>query len=189
MKIAITQRVIDFRNGPYDSIDHGFYSMFDGHELIPIPNNIKHFKSNIIQEADLVVFSGGNSMVYSDWQYNETRIKIEKHTLDLALLHNKPILGISRGTQFLTISYGGDISPHEDHKKDHFVEYKGEKYNVCSRHNEVLTSIPSGATILATDETGNVESWKLDNIACVLWHPERMADHWMPEEVLTVTKL
>lgn len=183
MKIAITQRVIDYRNGPYDSLDHGFYSMFEGHTIIPIPNNIKHYTSSLIKEADLVVFSGGNSMVHDDWQYNKTRIQIEKHTLDLSLMYKKPILGISRGAQFLTISYGGDISPNPNHKRDHFVNYKGKQYKVCSRHNEVLTSIPSGATVIATDETGNVESWKLDNIACVLWHPERMADHWMPEEI------
>ena len=95
MKIAITQRVIDYKNGPYDALDHGFYSMFKGHELIPIPNQLKHFRSTAVTDADLVVFSGGNSMISDDWQYNHERLKVEKHVLDLALSFKKQILGIS----------------------------------------------------------------------------------------------
>lgn len=189
MKIAITQRVIDFRNGPYDSVDHGFYSMFAGHQLIPIPNNIRHFRTRDITDADLVVFTGGNSMVQGDWQYNPERLKVEKHVLDTALAHKKPILGISRGTQFLTVSLGGTIEKTDRHTKDHIVYYKNTTKTVCSRHGEHLETIPPGVTVLARDPQGYCESWKLDNIACVLWHPERMADHWMPEEVRTVTKL
>ena len=84
MKIAITQRVIDFRNGPYDALDHGYYQMFQDHQLLPIPNSIEHFDANIISEADVIVFSGGNSMFEDSWQYNEERLRVEKHTLDLA---------------------------------------------------------------------------------------------------------
>jgi len=189
MKIAITQRVIDFRNGPYDSVDHGFYSMFAGHQLIPIPNNIKHFRSNDITDVDLVVFTGGNSMVQGDWQYNAERLRVEKHVLDIALAYKKPILGISRGTQFLTVSLGGALAKTDRHDKDHIVYYKDTTKTVCSRHSEHLETIPPGVTVLARDPQGYCESWKLDNIACVLWHPERMADYWMPEEVRTVTKL
>ena len=183
MKIAITQRVIDYKNGPYDALDHGFYSMFKGHELIPIPNQLKHFKSTAVTEADLVVFSGGNSMISDDWQYNHERLKVEKHVLDLALSFKKQILGISRGTQFLTVSFGGSIKADPNHKEDHIVKYKDSNITVRSRHNEVLGSVPAGATVLATDAEGNPESWMLEHIGCVLWHPERMDNHWMPEEL------
>lgn len=183
MKIAITQRVIDFRNGPYDSLDHGFYSMFEGHQFITIPNHIKHFKTTDVLSADLVVFSGGNSMVKSDWQYNEQRIRIEKHTLELALKAKKPILGISRGAQFLTVSLGGSLEKTDRHKQNHIIYYKDKTKNVCSRHNEVLHSLPPGVVELAHDAQGYCESWKIENIACVMWHPERMEDHWMPDEI------
>lgn len=183
MKIAITQRVIDFRNGPYDALDHGFYSMFEGHLLRPIPNKIEHYRTDWIHDSDLVVFTGGNSMMPDNWQFNEERLKVEKHTLDLAKLYHKPILGISRGCQFLTVSLGGKIKESSRHKQNHNVYYKGSQVEVCSRHEEVLETIPLGASVLATDEDGYCESWKLDNIITVLWHPERMKNHWMPEEV------
>lgn len=183
MKIAITQRVIDFRNGPYDSLDHGFYSMFADHILRPIPNKLEHYRTDVIVDSDIIVFTGGNSMVPGNWQYNEERLRIEKHTLDLARLYNKPILGISRGCQFLTVSLGGSIEKSDRHTEDHSVYYKESKIKVCSRHEEILKTIPLGASVLATDDDGNCESWKLDNIITVLWHPERMKNHWMPYEV------
>ncbi len=189
MKIAITQRVIDYRNGPYDSIDHGFYSMFDSHQLVPIPNKLAHFKTSYITDADLVVFSGGNSMVDGDWQYNRERLIVEKHALDLALSHNKKILGISRGTQFLTMSLGGSIEETDQHKDDHTVYYNDTIKKVCSRHNELLSTLPPGVTQLAKDSQGYCESWKLENIGCVLWHPERMDDHWMPDEITSIAGL
>ena len=184
MKIAISQRVIDYKNGPYDSIDHGLYSMFNGHTLCPIPNNLKHFNSNTIIESDLVVFSGGNSLVSDDWQYSDIRLKIEKHALDLALAYKKPILGLSRGSQFLNVMLGGTIMRVDGHKEDHKVYYKAQEHTVVSRHTESFATIPPGATVLATDEQGNVESWKIGDIGCVLWHPERMEDHWMPDELV-----
>lgn len=189
MKIAITQRVIDFRNGPYDALDHGFYDLLKGHQLITIPNSIEHFESKRITESDLIIFSGGNSMIPGDWQFNEDRLRVEKHVLDLARAYDKPILGISRGCQFLTVSLGGKIKTHPGHTKDHLIHYKKIKINVTSRHSQVLTKIPDGATIIATDEDGHCESWKLDNIVTVLWHPERMTSAWMPDEVYNVTGL
>lgn len=182
MKIAITQRVIDFRNGPYDALDHGYYQMFQDHQLLPIPNSIEHFDANIISEADVIVFSGGNSMFEDSWQYNEERLRVEKHTLDLAKVLDKNILGISRGCQFLTVSLGGSLLESDRHTDDHSVYYKGKRVNVRSRHQEVLNKIPNGCTVLASDEQGNCESWKLHNMVTVLWHPERMKTHWMPEE-------
>jgi len=183
MNIAITQRVIDYRNGPYDSIDQGFYKMFEGHNLRPIPNNLKHFNSDTIKQSDLVVFSGGNSMFPDNWQYNEERLRVEKHVLEIACRYKKPILGISRGTQFLTVSMGGKLEKSTLHTEDHVVHYHNNKVNVVSRHEEVLSVLPPGATVIASDEHGYCESWRLANIATVLWHPERMEDCWIPEEV------
>lgn len=189
MKISITQRVIDFRNGPYDSLDHGFYNMFSNHELLPIPNNLEHFDTSKIVNSDLVVFSGGNSLIKGNWQYNAQRLRIEQHTLDLARLYNIPILGISKGCQFLTVSLGGSIKETDRHSTNHNVYYNGDTIEVCSRHTELLNSIPLGATSLAKDDQGYCESWKLDNIITVLWHPERMKTNWLPCEAYGVLGL
>ena len=80
----------------------------------------------------------------------------------------------------LTVSFGGMIKPDPNHKKNHYVNSTGARVEVCSRHEEVLGSIPAGAEVLAKDDDGNTEAWKLKNIGCVLWHPERMNNHWMP---------
>ena len=146
MKIAITQRVIEFRNGPYDSIDHGFYDMFSGHTLLPIPNHLEHYRTQTIVDSDLVVFTGGNSMFPGNWQYHENRLRVEKHTLDLAKLYNKPILGISRGCQFLTVAHGGTLEKNGRHTHNHSVNYNGSKVEVHSRYAGRLATIPPGAT-------------------------------------------
>jgi gamma-glutamyl-gamma-aminobutyrate hydrolase PuuD len=77
---------------------------------------------------------------------------------------------------------GGDIGPIDGHTVDHDILYRKVKINVCSRHEHRLTNTPLGANIICKDLEGNVESWKLDNILTVLWHPERMEDFWLPEE-------
>jgi gamma-glutamyl-gamma-aminobutyrate hydrolase PuuD len=82
----------------------------------------------------------------------------------------------------LTTSLGGSIKENGRHTRDHIVYYNDSEVEVCSRHEEILDKIPTGATCLATDEDGNCESWKLDNIITVLWHPERMNTHWLPYE-------
>ena len=41
-------------------------------------------------------------MTQDNWQYSYDRLVVEKHVLDLAMAYEKKILGISRGTQFLT---------------------------------------------------------------------------------------
>ena len=76
-----------------------------------------------------------------NWQYNENRLRIEKHTLDLARLYNKTILGISRGCHHLTV-IGGSIKENGRHTPDHTVYYNDSEVEVCSRHEEVLDKIP-----------------------------------------------
>lgn len=183
MKIAITQRVIDFNNGSYDALEQQYYNMFQEHLLRPIPNSIEHYKTDWIINSDIVVFTSGNSMTSDSQEYNEQRLRIEKHTLDLAQLYNKPILGIGRGCQFLTVSLGGSIEKNNRHNNDHNVYYNNTKVKVTSSHEEVLKTIPLGASVLATDDDGYCESWKLDNIITVMWDPQRMNNFWMPYEV------
>ena len=57
------------------------------------------------------------------------------------------------------------------------VYYNDSEVEVCSRHEEVLDKIPP--YLFATDEDGNCESWKPDNIVTVLWH-QKNENHWLP---------
>ena len=87
------------------------------------------------------------------------------------------------------MSLGGSIEKTEQHKDDHIVYYNDMTKKVCSRHNELLSTLPPGVTQLAKDPQGYCESWKLENIGCVLWHPERMDDHWIPDEITSLAGL
>jgi hypothetical protein len=42
---------------------------------------------------------------------------------------------------------------------------------------------PKQATVLATDEQGNCESWIYKNIGAVVWHPERMSEPYWPKQI------
>lgn len=183
MKIAITQRVIDFNNGSYDALDNKYYKLFQGHRLRPIPNEIEHYRTSWILDCDIVVFTCGNSMNKDSWEYNEQRLRVEKHTLDLAQLYKKPILGIGRGCQFLTLSLGGSIEKSNRQNNNNTIYYNNTEVEVVSNKKQVLKTVPLGASVLATDEDGYCESWKLDNIITTMWNPERMNSCWMPYEV------
>jgi hypothetical protein len=37
--------------------------------------------------------------------------------------------------------------------------------------------------VLAYDDQGNCESWIDGKIAGIVWHPERMSQPWIPEEI------
>ncbi len=189
MKILITQRVIDYKNGPYDCLDHGFYKMFKGHILIPIPNiNYQYdWKNN---KPDLVVFSGGNSMIKDNWQYSEQRLDTEDQLYKDCVDNDIKMLGISRGALFLAKKLGCGLMPTKllglDHKVDHYIlQDKEEPIKVHSRHEEVLNidKAEKGFKSIAKDEDNFTESYIYKNICGVLWHPERMKDCYLPKKI------
>lgn len=183
MKIAITQSVIDFRSVQCDSLEHSFYDMFSQHTLRPIPNNLEHYRTEWIIDSDAIVFTGGNSVFKENSTYNSRRLRIEKHTLDLARLYNIPILAIGEGCQFLTLCLGGKVSVNKSVQSSYNILYGNSRISVeGGTTSNKLIELPLGATPLAHDEFGNCVSWKLDNIVSIMWHPERMKNYWLPYE-------
>jgi gamma-glutamyl-gamma-aminobutyrate hydrolase PuuD len=57
---------------------------------------------------------------------------------------------------------------------------------VNSFHGSAIVEPPEHSEVLVTDEDNYVESWILDNVAAVVWHPEREKDHWIPDEIKTL---
>jgi gamma-glutamyl-gamma-aminobutyrate hydrolase PuuD len=41
----------------------------------------------------------------------------------------------------------------------------------------------SNGKVLVTDKDNNIEAWIDNNIAGVVWHPERMETPWLPIEI------
>ena len=101
-------------------------------------------------------------------------------------------LGIGHGAFLLTSILGGDVPPEKDNHffTEHQVWYRGMSKWVNSFHQPYINEKPSGASVLVTDPEGDWEKfWIKDNICAIVWHPERMLDPFVPEEILEATGL
>lgn len=159
-------------------------------------------------EYDLLVLSGGEDVHpkyygeeirYPDLlEINEARDRLELTLVGRALKDRKPIFGICRGFQVLTVVLGGTLYQdlgregfngrlHRADKGDalHRVDFLGafreafgEGAVVNSRHHQGLKTVPKDVPdleILARAEDGLIEAFssrKLRLLA-VQWHPER----------------
>jgi gamma-glutamyl-gamma-aminobutyrate hydrolase PuuD len=172
MRIGLTQRVLLHQGRAYDSLEHSWYEYLQGHTLIPIPNRL----CVRFPEIDLLIITGGND--------HPIRNQIEHQLVDSMLSRNLPVIGICHGCQFLTTKLGGTVVPVADHQDScHEVEYHGQQHLVNSYHKLRIEQSPPGATVLARDPDGYVESWIQGKTAGIMWHPERMTQPWIPEEI------
>jgi gamma-glutamyl-gamma-aminobutyrate hydrolase PuuD len=172
MRIGLTQRVLFHRDRAYDSLEHSWYEYLQGHTLIPIPNRL----CVRFPEIDLLIITGGDD--------HPIRNQIEHQLVDSMLSQNLPVIGICHGCQFLTTKLGGTVVPVTDHQdSDHEVFYQEQPHLVNSYHKLRIEQAPPGATVLARDPDGYVEAWIQDRTAGVMWHPERMSQPWIPEEI------
>ncbi len=159
-------------------------------------------------EYDLLVLSGGEDVhpryygeevEYPDLlELNEGRDRLEMTLVGRALGDGKPIFGICRGIQVLTVVLGGKLyqdlgragfraETHRVEKGDAFhpVLFEGdfqrafgERGVVNSRHHQGVKVLPTEVQdlqILARAEDGLVEAFKSDTlkVLAVQWHPER----------------
>ena len=64
--------------------------------------------------------------------------------------------------------------------------YFGDVKIVNSFHNIAIDKLHDTGTVLCTDELGHIESWIDGTLAGVVWHPERMDQPWLPDEIETL---
>lgn len=172
MKIGLTQRVLMHKGRAYDSLDHAWYEYLLEHELVVIPNRLP---VEII-DLDVLIITGGDDHV--------TRNQVEHELADWMFSRNLPVIGICHGCQLLTEKLGGTVVPVEDHMDSyHKVTYHGAQHLVNSYHKLRIEQTPPGVTVLARDPDGYVEAWILGRTAGVMWHPERMPQPWIPNEI------
>jgi gamma-glutamyl-gamma-aminobutyrate hydrolase PuuD len=172
MRIGLTQRVLFHRDRAYDSLEHSWYEFLQGHTLIPIANRL----CTKFPDIDLLIITGGDD--------HPVRNQIELELVDSMLSRDLPIIGVCHGCQLLTQRLGGSVVPVEDHQDSyHEVFYQDESHLVNSYHKLRIELSPPGATVLAHDPDGHAEAWILDRTASIMWHPERMAQPWWPDEV------
>lgn len=102
-----------------------------------------------IQEADLVLFSGGEDVTPSYYGQKEgsqtysnvARDKKEAEWYIRAIKAGKPMLGICRGSQFLTVMNGGKLIQHVSKHAGTLHPIKTEDkrvYTVNSTHHQMM---------------------------------------------------
>jgi gamma-glutamyl-gamma-aminobutyrate hydrolase PuuD len=143
-----------------------------GHTLIPIPNRL----CTKFPDIDLLIVTGGDD--------HPVRNQIEHELIDSMLSCDLPIIGVCHGCQLLTQRLHGSVVPVEDHQDSyHEVTYHGQQHLVNSYHKLRIEQSPPGATVLARDPDGYAEAWIQGRTAGIMWHPERMSQPWMPQEI------
>ena len=179
MRIGLSQRVLLHKNRAYDSLDQGWYRYLKDHTLFAIPNtpNLLDF-GTLADDLDAFIITGGDDSTVR--RATETRLATHM------LARHKPIIGICHGAFLLTKLLGGTLIEVDKHSgTEHVVNYFGDLRTVNSYHTWGIVKPPESATTLVTDLHGNCESWidRKAPLAGVVWHPERMQDPWIPDEV------
>jgi len=174
--IGLTQRILYHNGQAYDSTGHGWYSYLKGHTPVPIPNRLDQDFEKLAEELDAVIITGGDD--------STLRRTVELKLAGQMTLRRRPVIGVCHGAFLLTEVLGGTV---EDtighHNTEHTVLYFGEPQQVNSYHTLAITKLPVTATALAQDPEGNIEAWIDGQVAAVVWHPERMKEPWIPDEI------
>ena len=172
MRIGLTQRVLFHRDRAYDSLEHSWYEYLQGHALIPIPNRLPVN----IPDIDMLIITGGDD--------HPVRNQVEHELASWIFSRNLPVIGVCHGCQLLTQKLDGTTTPVDDHMDSyHEVTYHSQPHMVNSYHKLRIETAPPGATVLARDPDGYPEAWILGRTAGIMWHPERMAQPWIPKEI------
>lgn len=169
--------------------------------------NPSNFKEINPTDYHLLVLSGGKDVnprrygeeiKYDSVEIEEERDEMEFELIDRFLHDSKPIFGICRGFQVLTVFFGGSL--YQDLKKEGFKPiHKGKdngdtehdvifsgiferefgyKGSVNSNHHQGLKGFPErlgNGEILAVSEDHLVEAFisRKYKVFAVQWHPER----------------
>lgn len=176
MKIGLSQRVLLHKNRAYDALDHGWYSYLKAHTLFPIANVPKQDFETLASNLDALFITGGD---------DSTERRITEIRIALAMMkRQKPIIGVCHGAFLLTDILGGKVEEISGHLDiEHDVNYFGEIKQVNSFHNLSIKTPHKLATVLANDAEGHCEAWIDGKLAGIVWHPERMKNPWIPEEI------
>lgn len=176
MNIGLTQRVVYHNKIAYDSTEHGWYSYLKDHTLFFVANRLDQDFTNLADTLDCLIITGGDDSAIR----RTTELKLASQMMML----QKPILGVCHGCFLLQDVLGGTISEINDHHNtEHNIIYHDTKINVNSYHSLSIKKLHTEGKVLAVDADNNIEAWIDNNIAGVVWHPERMETPWLPIEI------
>ena len=176
MRIGLTQRILYHNGQAYDATQHGWYSYLKGHTLVPVANRTDQDFEQLATELDAVIITGGDD--------SALRRTVELKLAGQMALRKKPVVGICHGCFLLTDVLGGTVVEVAGHYNTaHNVNYFGDLIAVNSHHTLAIDKLHQSGTVLATDDQGCCEAWIDGQTAGVVWHPERMREPWIPDEI------
>lgn len=176
MIIGLSQRVLLHKNRAYDALEQRWYSYLKTHTLVPVANRPNQDFNELANLLDCFVITGGDD--------STVRRLTEVRLATYMIARRKPVIGICHGAFLLTEILGGEIAEIGNHTDcEHEINYFGELITVNSYHSLAIKTPQKSATILAYDDSGNCEAWIDGQTAGIVWHPERMAEPWIPEEI------
>jgi len=125
---------------------------------------------------DGAIISGSQSSVYDDRPW----IQELSRWVEGAIADNLPILGVCWGHQLLAQVLGGTVKGGSYELGYVEVEQEGEDpiwdgipnpFTVFATHSDHVVALPSGATLLASNETG-IQAFRYEQVYAVQFHPE-----------------
>jgi hypothetical protein len=85
---------------------------------------------------------------------------------------------------------GATLEPIKKHVTVNYpIIYHGEVLEVTGDHATGILKNEAGVEILCTDHNGYTEAFIKDNVAGVLWNPERMIKPWIPPEIALLLRI
>lgn len=135
-----------------------------------------------LQESKAVIFSGSMRSVYEDFAWKE---KMHK-AFDVIIKKNLPTLAVCFGAQFLAYHLGAKVVKNPrgvefgpvkiqlteaGRTHDLIGDYDGERH-VFATHQDIVESLPEGATLLAFNENSPIQAYQYGPILATQFHSD-----------------
>lgn len=138
--------------------------------------------------GDGIVILGGRMNIFDTEQHphlNDIR-RLIREAVNLKV----PLFGICLGHQLLADALGGTVVVSSDQNEDgpikvtltddgktdtllrHVMATTGPTFDAAASHNDCVTEVPAGATILATSEKCGIQAFRVGSAFSVQFHPE-----------------
>ncbi|MQC92650.1 gamma-glutamyl-gamma-aminobutyrate hydrolase family protein [Vibrio parahaemolyticus] len=199
-RIGLTQRVDVISNygERRDAIDQKWCSLLLEMNMLPIPlpNISPSIAFNLFEQLSLdgVILTGGNSLSHLDVLASD--LAPERDAFELALieyaLNNKiPIFGVCRGMQIINYYFKGGFEPIDGHiATNHALVNLDTRFNlpenVNSFHKWGISKELLGENLIPIakniDDSIKAIIHKVEKIAGIMWHPERVK-YFKPSDI------
>lgn len=207
MRLAISQRVevVASYGERRDALDQAWYRLLAqvGAVAMPVPNAPETLAAWLAAvQPQGVVLTGGNDLAHLPGASNPApeRDTVERGLLEYAQARQLPVLAVCRGAQMMNVFLGGTVSAVEGHitcrhavsLSDTLAPLSGLQ-EVNSFHGWGLRSaelnVSSQSAAVAADDT--VEAFFHTALPWIglLWHPEREAAPFIPQDLAVLRHL